>query len=222
MNLPLNLHSFLGNVLIFLPMLLSLTVHEFAHAWSAYQLGDDTAARAGRMSLNPIVHIDVLGTLILPLLGVPFGWAKPVPVNPVRFNHKHSMATGMMITAAAGPLSNVLLAILSTVALGILMRVAPAAVQFDTPFGRLLWLMIEINVVLALFNLIPIPPLDGSRIVDGLMPYRWRGAWERFSALAPFLLVAVIIFGGVLLSGPEAWAMSLVQRLLTVIAPAAV
>src|SRR5215471_12296793 len=97
------------------PLLLSLTVHEWAHAWSAYRLGDDTAAKLGRLTLNPIAHIDPIGTLILPLLGVPFGWAKPVPVVASRFRRGVNMTTGMMITAAAGPLSNVVLAVLSAV-----------------------------------------------------------------------------------------------------------
>ena len=97
--------------LMWLPIsILSLSFHEFAHAWSAWKLGDDTASREGRLTLNPVSHIDLLGTIILPLLGVPFGWAKPVPVNPARFRRDVNMSTGMAITATAGPLSNVLLA----------------------------------------------------------------------------------------------------------------
>ncbi|HMF44095.1 MAG TPA: site-2 protease family protein, partial [Polyangia bacterium] len=93
-------------------MLLSLTVHEWAHAWSAYRLGDDTASKLGRLTLNPIAHIDPFGSLILPLLHIPFGWAKPVPVNPTRFRKGVNISTGMIITAAAGPLANVVLAVL--------------------------------------------------------------------------------------------------------------
>src|SRR6185369_11527845 len=96
--------------LMFLPiMLLSLTVHEWAHAYSAFRLGDDTAERQGRLTLDPIAHIDFFGTLLLPLLGVPFGWAKPVPVNPVRFDRRVPMRVGMLLTAAAGPVSNLLI-----------------------------------------------------------------------------------------------------------------
>src|SRR5512147_1844508 len=87
--------------------LIAFTVHEYAHAWSAYRLGDDTAARMGRLTLNPLAHIDPIGTVLLPLLRVPFGWAKPVPVNPARFRPDVPMARGMMITAAAGPASNI-------------------------------------------------------------------------------------------------------------------
>src|SRR5215831_21359818 len=111
--------------MILIPLLLSLTVHEWAHAWSAYRLGDDTASMQGRLTLNPIAHIDPIGTLILPLLGVPFGWAKPVPVNPTRFRRGVNMSRGMMITAAAGPLSNVALAVLSAIALGLIARFSP-------------------------------------------------------------------------------------------------
>ena len=102
----------LGRILLFIPLLLSLTVHEWAHAWSASLLGDKTAESQGRLTLNPLAHMDLIGTVMLPLLGVPFGWAKPVPVNPARFNRKISMAKGMLLTAAAGPASNVVLGLI--------------------------------------------------------------------------------------------------------------
>src|SRR4051812_47199579 len=98
----------LDRAVAFIPVLLSLTVHEWAHAWTAWRLGDDTAKMLGRVSLNPVDHIDPVGTLLLPLLGVPFGWAKPVPINPVRFHGNVSMAMGVLLTAAAGPISNLL------------------------------------------------------------------------------------------------------------------
>src|SRR5215470_8697034 len=94
----------------FIPILLSLTVHEWAHAWTAWKLGDDTAKLLGRVSLNPIDHIDPVGTLLLPLLGIPFGWAKPVPINPLRFRSTVSMPMGVLLSVAAGPISNLLLA----------------------------------------------------------------------------------------------------------------
>src|SRR5574340_1315088 len=90
-------------LMMLIPLVLSLSVHEFAHAWSAWKLGDDTADRMGRLTLNPIAHVDPIGTLLLPLLGVPFGWARPVPVNPARFRRNVNMNTGMAMTAAAGP-----------------------------------------------------------------------------------------------------------------------
>ncbi len=195
-------------------LLLSLSVHEFAHAWSAYRLGDDTAARMGRLTLNPLAHADLLGTIILPLLGVPFGWAKPVPVNPARFRRDVSMGTGMMITAAAGPVSNLILAVACSVLFGLAARLAPALIAFDTPSRALLVSMISLNVVLALFNLIPVPPLDGSRIVDGFLPHRLRPAWESFTRIGPFLLLAVFWFGGRLIAGPTNAVMDLLQGLI--------
>jgi Zn-dependent protease len=204
--------------MMLVPMLLSLTVHEFAHAWSAWKMGDDTAAREGRLTLNPLAHIDPIGTLLLPLLGVPFGWAKPVPINPVNFSRGISMRSGMMLSAAAGPISNLLLAILSTVTYGLLFRFAPGLVLRGAPMSALLSMMIEINVVLALFNLLPVYPLDGSRIADGLMPRDLRPAWETFNRFSPFLLIAVMFFGGTVISGPQMFVTSLLNRLLMAVA----
>src|SRR5512145_2668698 len=115
----LSSNQLLATIVAYIPVQLSLSVHEWAHARVAFALGDDTAAREGRLTLNPIVHMDLLGTLI-PLMGVPFGWAKPVPVNPARFRRTVPMRTGMMLTAAAGPLSNVALAILCFAVLALL------------------------------------------------------------------------------------------------------
>ncbi len=178
-------------IMLFVPLILSLAVHEFAHAWSAWRLGDDTAARAGRLTLNPFAHADLIGTIVFPLLGVPFGWAKPVPVNPARFRKDIRMGTGMAITASAGPIANVLLAVLTTIAYALIARLAPDVVSGGNGVRELLETAIILNVNLALFNLIPIPPLDGSRIVDGFMPYRLRPQWDRMMAFSPFLLVAV-------------------------------
>ncbi len=204
----------LQRVMLLIPLLLSLSVHEFAHAWSAWKLGDDTAARAGRLSLNPLVHIDLFGTILLPLLGIPFGWAKPVPVNPARFRPGVRMSTGMMLTASAGPISNVVLAVLGSIAYGLLMRFSPQLLLPGVGVGELLGITISINVTLALFNLIPVPPLDGSRIVDGLLPFRFRPAWESVQRFAPFLLIAVIWFGGRLIAVPSRYAMSLLFQLI--------
>lgn len=184
-----------------IPMLLSLTVHEWAHAWSARKLGDDTAERAGRLTLNPFVHADLVGTFLLPLLGIPFGWAKPVPVDPARFHRKVSMSGGMALTAAAGPLSNLGLALLCAVMMGLLMRFWPQVyaqrgVELFLQYGLML------NLGLALFNLLPIPPLDGSRIVEHFLPYRQRAQWDSFRSYAPILLLVVIATGGNFLAGP--------------------
>jgi Zn-dependent protease len=204
--------------MLFIPLILSLTVHEYAHAWSARKLGDDTAERMGRLSLNPLVHLDLLGTVILPLLGVPFGWAKPVPIDPNRFRRDVRMGTGMAITASAGPLANVVLAVLATVALGVLLRFAPDALEGGEGLKALLVIFIQLNVTLALFNLIPIPPLDGSRIVDGFMPLRLRPQWEAFTRFSPFLLLGVMFLGGRIIAGPAGYFIGLLDQLLSAIA----
>jgi Zn-dependent protease len=199
--------------LAFLPiMIISLSIHEYAHAWAAWKLGDDTASREGRLTLNPMAHIDLLGTILLPLAGIPFGWAKPVPVNPARFRREVTMGRGMAITAAAGPLSNIVLALGAAVAIGLVARLAPDLLETRTAVRQLLlggvvsgrWLpgLLQLNVSLALFNLIPLPPLDGSRIVAWLLPYGLRNRWHDLERFSPYLLLAVFWFGGRLVSGP--------------------
>lgn len=179
-----------SRVIFIIPLMLSLGVHEFAHAWAAFRLGDDTAARQGRLTLNPLAHIDPLG-LLLPLMGVPFGWAKPVPINPARFSRSVRMETGVVLTAAAGPLSNVAIAVATTLALAVVARFHPEAV--GTPAWGLGETLVTLNLILAIFNLLPIVPLDGSRIADGLMPAALRSAWEAFARLGPMVLIAVLV-----------------------------
>ncbi len=198
-------HTILDRVLIFLPVLLSLSVHECAHAWAAWRLGDDTARLMGRLTLNPLAHIDPVGTELLPLLGVPFGWAKPVPVNPLRFTRRVSMKTGMLLVAVAGPLSNVAIALLSTIILGLAWRFYPNMHHTQPGLFGLLNQLALVNVVLAVFNLFPVPPLDGSRVADALMPRPWRPLWDRFCSLGYVPLAAVIVlplFLGFDLLGP--------------------
>lgn len=206
------------NSMMLIVLLLSLTVHEWAHAISAWWLGDDTASRMGRLTLNPIAHMDPIGTLLLPMLGIPFGWAKPVPVNPARFRRNVSMTTGMMITAAAGPISNILLAVICSVIYGSILRFDSMLLHSQPALEFLLSRSIIINVVLALFNLLPIPPLDGSRIVEGVMPYRMRPQWEQFARYAPLLMIGVFIFGGRLISGPVSYVYGFLQQLMFQIA----
>lgn len=206
-------------------LLLSLSVHEFAHAWSAWKLGDDTAERMGRLTLNPFAHADLLGTFLLPLLQIPFGWARPVPVDPARFRRGVNMRTGMALTAAAGPIANVLLATVAAVVFGVLARFAPATLEDGKGVVELLVGdrvhtvgLLQINVSLALFNLIPIPPLDGARVVDGFVPARLRPAWEGVASLAPFLLLAVFFFGGRIIAGPAQVLVGLLAQLIQLIA----
>lgn len=180
----------LERLLVVVPLWLSLAVHEWAHAFAANQLGDDTARLQGRMTLDPTRHIDPLGTLALPLMGVPFGWAKPVPVNPLRFRGVH-LGTGMVIAAAAGPASNLALAALTT---GLYLVLDAAHLLDVLPGIRwLLGTMVPLNLVLALFNLLPIPPLDGGRIADELLPRSLHGAWAALSGVGPVLLIVGVV-----------------------------
>ena len=199
-------------IFVLIPMILALTVHEYSHARSAYLLGDDTAARLGRMTLNPVSHIDPLGTLIIPIIGlasgVPFfGWAKPVPISPVRFTRKIRMKTGMLITAAAGPVSNLLFAVVMAVVLGI---IGPSAVK-DIAAGvtnahvalvRLAGWTLVINVGLFIFNLFPIPPLDGSKVLAGLLPDRYIHIMDFISQYSFVFFIALLVFGGRFISYP--------------------
>ena len=199
---------------ILIPLWLSLSVHEWAHAWTAWRLGDDTAALLGRMTLNPIAHIDPLGTLILPLLGVPFGWAKPVPVQPHRFRQGVSMQGGMMRVAVAGPISNLVLAVLCTLLLVALVRFCAGGVRLVETLTRLLYMGVFLNVALAMFNALPIPPLDGSRVADAVMPRALRPAWDGFYHAGPLALAAVIILPQMLHVNLFQWPMDAVQHLL--------
>ncbi|HET8722991.1 MAG TPA: site-2 protease family protein [Anaeromyxobacteraceae bacterium] len=223
--MDLSLQGILGRLLLYIPvLLLSLTVHEFAHAWTARRLGDDTAERMGRLTLNPLAHADPIGTFILPLLNVPFGWARPVPIDPSRFRRGVDRGKGMMIASLAGPFSNLLLGVLSAVLLGIVARFSSDLGGAADPRGAghvaaaFLLSMIQMNVVLAVFNLLPVPPLDGSRIVDAFLPYRWRPAWETFSRWSMFLLLAIVFFGWRLIAVPVNAGIDALVRLASLLA----
>ncbi len=200
----------------FIPILLSLTVHEWAHAYAAYRLGDDTARLQGRLTLNPLAHMDFVGTFLLPLMGVPFGWAKPVPVNPLRFRSSVSIRTGMLIVAAAGPLSNIIIA---SIAWGLILILRqPAMAEVVESLGAaviLLVILVPINIGLAVFNMIPIPPLDGSKIVDALVPDSMRPGWNRFCEMGPILLIALILLPHLTGFSPVGEVVRFVMRLVT-------
>ncbi len=172
--------------LIVLPIFLpSLTIHEYAHAWVAYRYGDDTAKSMGRLTLNPLAHISLLGTIIMPLF-VRFGWAKPIPVNFSILTKKQ-----IFCVAVAGPLANILLALILTGAFHLLNLEAMPLL------GTFVWLAILFNFILAVFNLIPIPPLDGSRLVYTLLKSpRAINAYFKFGRYGIFILIAFLLLGG--------------------------
>ncbi len=181
--------------LMALPIILSVTLHEIAHGYVAYLRGDNTAKNMGRLSLNPFRHVDLLGTIILPLIlfvthaPFMFGWAKPVPVN---FAALKKPKQDMIWVSIAGPLTNILLFIIS---LSLLVFLSGAETEVNDTFAMLLVNMMIFNLMLALFNLIPLPPLDGSKVVMGLLPMplaRKYASIERYGML-PILFLLMIL-----------------------------
>lgn len=183
-------------------LLLSLVVHESAHAYAALRLGDDTALRMGRLTLNPMAHLDPVGSILFPVMGLllggfVIGWAKPVPVNTMRLNNP---LRDHAIVAAAGPASNLLLALVSAIMLGIVAAIAHGTGATGTGNGLmflslLFSLGIKLNVLLALFNLIPVPPLDGSWI---LLTFLRGEAMRFYIRLRPygFMIILLLLFTG--------------------------
>lgn len=183
-------------LVIFLPALLfSLTFHEAAHAWMSNRLGDPTARMLGRLTLNPLPHLDLFGTLMLVLSGFRFGWAKPVPVDPRNFANEKQ---GMLLTAAAGPISNLLLAIVCGIFIRLLLANGWGVTMHDglvVALGRIVAMALIMNLSLAFFNLIPLPPLDGSKILYGLAPHEWDHALWRLEQIGPMILIGIIALG---------------------------
>jgi Zn-dependent protease len=164
-------------------IVLGITVHEFMHAYVAHRLGDDTARLLGRLSLNPMAHLDPFGTLLLVLAG--FGYGKPVPFNESRLRS----SLGVTFVAIGGPLANLALAALCAIPL----RFGSAEV-FGDVYTTILFYIVEMNCILAIFNLIPIPPLDGANVVYGLLPPRQQYSWRTFQQYGPFLLLFLLLF----------------------------
>jgi len=183
-------------------LLFSLSVHESAHGWMAHKMGDDTAMRLGRVSLNPIVHIDPIGTLLFPLIqiftNVPLlGWAKPTPYNPANFRRDVTLRRGHILVAAAGPVSNFLLALIFTGALVVLVR--GGLVQgHDSFLLTLAVLGIQLNVLLALFNLVPIPPLDGSKVASFGLRGDLGDRYDRVMGPYGFVILMLLLVSGAL------------------------
>jgi Zn-dependent protease len=197
----LTLGALLSRALI---LLIAFPVHEFAHAWSANELGDDTPRLNGRLTLNPLAHLDVVGSLMLLLAG--FGWAKPVPVNPYALTRRTS--AGVMLVSIAGPFSNLILAILAAIPLRLAVT-PPQLSQFLMQF-------IFINLVLLFFNMIPLFPLDGEKVLAYLLPPAGQQAMARIRPYGPMILMGMIVIGsfgaidiiGTLVTGPATFLLT--------------
>lgn len=173
----------IGFVAWIIALVLGITVHEFMHAYSAHRLGDDTARLLGRLSLNPMVHLDPFGTLLLVLAG--FGYGKPVPFNESRLR----TTLGVTVVALAGPLANLALAALCAIPL----RFAADSLVGGGVYQEVLLAIVQLNCVLAIFNLIPIPPLDGANVVYGLLSPRQQYSWRTYQQYGPFLLLFILL-----------------------------
>jgi Zn-dependent protease len=174
-----------------IPMLLSLSVHEFCHAWAADRLGDRTPRIQGRLTLSPLAHYDVLGTFIIPAVATMMsgfaliGWAKPVQFVPANLTRRFTMRQGAALVAIAGPASNLMLAVLSAATLAVMVRVSPGAI-IGNSVGELLNVMVILNIGLCIFNLLPMPPLDGS--------YLLPRSFDQFKAsIAPYSFLLILI-----------------------------
>ncbi len=191
------------NLVLTLPaVLIAITFHEFAHAYAATKLGDDTPINQGRLSLNPLSHIDPIGFALLLFAG--FGWGKPVQINPRNFDRKYSELTGEAIVAIAGPLMNFFIAIIATIAYVALYKFAPTFIITQT--GDIIWTLLQyliiINIGLGIFNLIPLPPLDGSKVLVRFLPYnakQWFYEKERIFYIV-FLIAWITGLAGIVIN----------------------
>lgn len=199
-------------VIWILPVLFAITIHEAAHAWMANRLGDTTAKMLGRLSFNPLKHIDLIGTIIVPIVvlilshfNFVFGWAKPVPINGAAFpNPRRDMA----LATAAGPLSNLIMAFLWTICLKFGIMLDPRTSNIALFMSLTGQAGMVINLLLAYLNLLPIPPLDGGRIVASILPLRQALQYQKIEPYGIFILLALIFSGalGWLISPPISWS----------------
>ena len=190
--------DFVAVFIAFVVLILSLTVHEAAHAITADRLGDPTARLLGRVSLNPAVHVDPIGTILFPLIsmftGAPLiGWAKPVPVNPTRLGRHWKRK--FMVIAAAGPASNIAIAIVAALILHIIPIAGSLEEATLAPLAVFLYRLVGLNVLLAVFNMIPVPPLDGGNVVAGVLRGPLAEAFDRLRPYGFLILYALILSG---------------------------
>lgn len=171
-------------LLLSIPLLYSIIIHELAHGWVAYRMGDPTAKLAGRLTLSPLKHLDPIGTLMLFILG--FGWAKPVPVN---FSYVKDTRKGLILISSAGIIANMILAFLALLIYHIFLPPQTSV------FAKILYFMAQINIILAAFNLIPIPPLDGSKILMGFTSERFQDTLSRLEPYGFFIIIVLLYIG---------------------------
>jgi Zn-dependent protease len=222
MNFDFSPLALLNVAYFILIILLSLSIHESAHAWAANKLGDPTARMLGRVTLNPLPHIDPFGTLLLPamlaLFGLPvFGWAKPVPIISRNFKH---LRRDEALVAAAGPLSNLILATLASVvivAMGLATGAQAVFTQMQEAYTPA-WAILQfgvLNLALAAFNFIPLPPLDGSHVLSALLPSGVEAFYEKIQALGPLILIVLFMTGAFsLILGPLLFGLEYVFYIL--------
>jgi Zn-dependent protease len=183
-------------LLYVLILVISVALHEFGHAFMADRLGDDTPRRQGRVTLNPLAHADLIGTIALPLMGAfvggGFGWGKPVQWQPHRVSRRISMSTAKILVSVAGPAMNLVLGTVIALVHTILMSQHVVDGMF-TGVGRILHAASVINYVLFFFNLLPVPPLDGGHVAQSFMPYRYRNQYAEVARYAPFALLALML-----------------------------
>jgi Zn-dependent protease len=180
------LFGFDENMIFRIPaLLIALTIHEYAHARVAVWMGDNTPKMMGRLTLNPVAHLDPLGLIMLWLFK--FGWAKPVPINP---NNFENWRKGTILVALAGPVSNVTMALMAAIIYGILAKVQ----LLSSGVAMVLSFTYSYNIIFAVFNLIPLPPLDGSKVLMNLLPVRHAYMFEKIEPYAPFILMALVFF----------------------------
>lgn len=186
LNIVISLFSYL------IVFIISTPIHESAHALAAYWLGDDTAASQGRISLNPLAHFDLMGTIALFLFGI--GWAKPVPVSTYRCRKVKSQKTAMALTAAAGPISNILVALVFMIIYKLVLLLAPAT---DVTFyvAVVLNMVVSINISLAVFNLLPIPPFDGSRLFLSFLPSKYYFGIMKYEQIIMYVVMFLLLTG---------------------------
>ena len=182
-------------LLLRLPVvLMAITIHEYAHGYAAYKMGDPTAKFQGRLSMNPLAHMDLLGALCMILFR--FGWAKPVPINPNNFRNRKK---GTVIVSLAGPLSNLFLALVGAVVCGVLLRVGTYVEggMFMYALQLIFTQMLVINISFAVFNIIPVPPLDGSKILGAILPSKYYFRFMQYERYG-FIILLVLIYTGIL------------------------